>query len=282
MHLDLIGPSFPPLPEAMWVAASEMIDVVIQKCWLLLAAFLALKVLTDTFSQYDQLSFSTHVRTLFKAIGIVLLLSYYKKCLMCFDNFIDSLCIHLDDTPLTTEPLKGWGGSAAPTDAVTRSGILKLLSSLFEKLFGLVSLLSHSGAIAFMNYMRAVALLILMQIGPLCSILSLLPGPFQNSFKTWLKSYVYISCWAITLSLFTVFIKAFRAVHLASGESSTIAYACLSIVLLMAIFLTPTWTARFIGSVSLGSYIAGIGALAGKVGRVTLSKVSTLVDSKKI
>lgn len=270
MKLDLICPSFPPLPESIWIAASAMLDRVIQKCWLMLAAFVVVKILTDALTTYDQVSLATHLKTLFKALGIVVLLSYYKSILMCFDYFIDSVCIHTDGTQLGTDKLSSLAGPPDQTGVIARTGLFKLFQGLFETIFGLINILSHNGAVVFMHYMRAVALLILMQLGPLASLLSLLPGPFQRSFQTWLKSYVAISCWAITLSIFVGFIQAFRGVHLASDEAPAIAYGFLSLILLIAIFLTPTWTSRFIGSATLGNFIAGVGAAAGRIGRTAL------------
>ena len=142
----------------------------------------------------------------------------------------------------------------------------KLLDS-FPKALGL---LSHGGAVVFMHYLKVVSLLVSMQFGPIAALFSLLPGPFASSFSTWAKSYLSISCWSITLNIFWLLSKTFAATSMAQvggigvpfGE--TLGYTGLSLVLLMAIFLTPTWTAQFIGSAIVANLTRGVSLAAGK------------------
>ncbi len=275
MSLDLICPSFAPLPTSMWVAASAMIDVIIQKCWLLLAAFVTIKVLTDALQDYEQVSLAVHLRTLFRALVMVVVLSYYKQLLMYSDYFIDSLCIHGDGHELALQKI-----SALNEQGSEPNFILKWIKKIAKRLLDFSNLITHTGAIYFMHYLRAIALLVLMQLGPLAMLLSWLPGPFQRSFQQWLKSYVHISCWAITLSILAVFIDAFRGASLQGGVIPTLAYNLLSLILLIAIFMTPTWTAKFVGSALLGNFVTSVGGLASQGGKIGVHYTKKLWNDK--
>ena len=284
MSVDLICPSFAPLPASMWVAASAMIDVIIQKCWLLLAAFVSIKMLTDALQDYEQVSLATHLRTLFRALVMVLVLSYYKQLLMYFDYFIDSLCIQGDEGLVRAAQRLSDTGQGKKEVAVTKlSSIWQALKSIFSGLEKVIALLSHQGAIYLMHYLRAVALLVLMQLGPFAMLLSWLPGPFQRSFQQWLKSYIAISCWAITLQIFWALSKAFAGVAWLREEEVVIepvAHMLLSIVLLIAIFMTPTWTAKFMGSTMLSNFVTSIGGLASQGGKIGVHYTKKLLGAQ--
>ena len=160
---------------------------------------------------------------------------------------------------------------------------LSVITMLFQKLVDsfskVLGLLSHGVAVALMHYVKAVSLLVVVQFGPLAALFSLLPGPFKRSFSVWSKSYVNITCWTITLNIFWVLSKTFSTASLikAGGIGApfgeTLGYTCLSIVLFVAIFLTPTWTSKFIGGVLVPNMTTGLSLAAGKVGKLAqLSK----------
>ena len=284
MSVDLICPSFAPLPTSMWLATSAMIDVIIQKCWLLLAAFVTIKMLTDALQDYEQVSLATHLRTLLRALVMVVVLSYYKQLLMYFDYFIDSLCMHGDEGLVrAAQRLSDAGQVTKKVDGSKLPSIWQVLKRLFSGLEKAISLLSHQGAIYFMHYLRAVALLVLMQLGPIALLLSWLPGPFQRSFQQWLKSYIAISCWAITLQIFWALSKAFTGVAWLREEEVVIepvAHMLLSIVLLIAIFMTPTWTAKFMGSALLSNFVTSVGGLASKGGKMGVHYTKKLLGAQ--
>ena len=286
MSVDLICPSFAPLPASMWVAASAMIDVIIEKCWLLLAAFVTIKILTDALQDYEQVSLATHLRTLFRALVMVVVLSYYKQLLMYFDYFIDSLCMHGDEgLARAAQRLSDTGQVKKEVDVTKLSSIWQALKSIFSVLEKVIALLSHQGAIYLMHYLRAVALLVLMQLGPLAMLLSWLPGPFQGSFQQWLKSYITISCWAITLQIFWALSKAFAGVAWLGDvglveEIEPVAHTLLSIILLIAIFMTPTWTAKFMGSAMLSNFVTSVGGLASQGGKIGVHYTKKLLGAQ--
>ena len=281
--LDLILPTCPPIPHSMWIAASAMLDEVIPKCWKLLGAFVTIKILWNVLSDIDngRLSLHIHIKTLLHTLCIAVFLVYYKRFLMVFDYFIDSISIHDAGIDIAARKLAHMqSGPYQPSRSIF-NGILvivRLIKSVFASIIPILSVLSHSGAITFMRYVRVVSMIILMQFGPFAILFSLLPGPFKQSFLTWTRSYVNVSCWAITLNILWVFVKVFgtASVLRTSGKVisitesiavESVAHTLLSIVLFVAIFMTPAWTSRFVSSTTLPSLAAGLGLVAGKAAR---------------
>jgi len=95
-------------------------------------------------------------------------------------------------------------------------------------------------------------------------LFSLLPGPFKRGFATWAKSYVHISCWTITINIFWVLTKAFSLTSLLLEEG--VGHIFLSIVLFIAIFLTPTWTSKFIGGAITANIAAALSMASSRLG----------------
>ena len=265
--VDFILPSCYGLPEAIWIAASAMLDTILTKCWALLGAFLVIKLLVSAWGDVGEERFSlrTYLKILFQGLLIALFLTYYKTFLMTFDYFIDSICVFDSDVFQPTKELKEPSGSA--WFGFLKSPIQTLLDNWAQWLV----LFTHGGAVKLMHYVKSVTLLVLLQFGPLAALFSLLPGPFKQSFSTWSKSYLNVSCWTITLNILWVLSNSFSrvAIETAGNPSSLLgekmAYTMLSLVLFIAIFLTPTWTSKLINGVNPANLTAGIGMVAEKI-----------------
>lgn len=279
--LDLILPSCAAIPRSMWIATSAMLDEMIPKCWKLLGAFVTIKMLWDAFSDIDngRISLHVHIKTLFQTLCIAVFLAYYKSFLMVFDYFIDCLCIQTSGQSIAMDKLKAMEeGIYRPSRGIF-GGLLilvRLAKLLLSCILPAICVLSHGGAIMLMHYVRVVSMIILMQFGPIAVVFSLLPGPFKQSFHTWIRGYINVSCWAITLNILWVFVNAFgtaswlivggRTVSITESVAvESVAHALLSIVLFIAIFCTPSWTSKFVSSANLPNLLAGIGLLAGKL-----------------
>ncbi len=274
--IDFILPTCPGIPESMWLATSAVMDALIKICWKLFGGFLAIRFIKDGFVDVmnGRFELRTHLNTVFQAVLIGIFLSYYKFILMSFDNFIDMFCI--SDKEVLPVALGKLEVSAPDYEKSFRffSIIKTLLKGIFDLLPKLISIFSHAGAIAVVHYFKAIALLIASQFGPLAALFYLLPGPFKKGFSTWAKSYINISCWAITLNLFWVLSKAFSVTSFFTESNSastlvgeTAGHAILSFVFFIAIFLTPVWTSKFIGSAIVPN-LGGALDVASKVSKI--------------
>ena len=193
---------------------------------------------------------------------------------MVFDHLIDSLCIHAEGFEIALAKMQDLGNK--PDQDAVPSGlpsIVTVFKFFFAGLFKSLAIFTHGGAVIFMRYVRVVSLLIMMQFGPLAALFSLLPGPFRRSFSIWSRGYVNITCWAITLNILWVFAKTFSGISWMQSVTEgfgveTLAHTLLSLILLVAIFLTPAWTSKFVSSATLPNLSAGLGMLAGKGIRV--------------
>ena len=277
--LDFILPSCPGVPDSMWVATSSMIDVITKKCWRLFGVFLAVKFISDAWVElaHGKFELRTHVKTVFQAMMIGVFLAYYKSLLMFFDHFIDSLCV-FDQEALcaSIERIQDRLPNYEPRQSAGQSWflVIKLLAKMVLDFFPkLVALLTHGGAVALMHYIKVIALLVTSQFGPLAALFSLLPGPFKRGFATWAKSYLNITCWTITINIFWVLTKAFSTTSFWI-ESSTatslleegLGHALFSIVLFIAIFLTPTWTSKFIGGAITANVATALSVAISRLG----------------
>lgn len=274
MNLDFILASFPPLPDGIWVATSGMIDASIRQCGRLLGGFVTLKMMYDWYEDYEQHSVAIHIRTLFSSLAMVLFFRYYKQVLMQFDHFIDMLCIHEHGGELIFEKFKSLGSNYEPIKGFGFKAIGRYIKRFFDLLSQMVVLLSHGGAIYFMHYTRAVALLLLAQVGPVAALLSWLPGPFRGSFGQWMKNYASISCWAITLQVFWGLSQGFEATVRPQGVGALLGHLLLAVVLFLAILSTPTWTSNFINGNTLGGFTSGLGSLITKGGSAAMKRLS--------
>ena len=258
MNIDFILSSFPPMPDGVWVAASGMIDSSIRLCGRLLGGFVILKMMYDWYESYEEVSVAMHIRTLFRALAIIVFFRHYKQLLMYFDYFIDALCIHEDGGELVFDKFQSLGNNYEPIKGFGFRAIGRYIKRLFELMAQIAVLFTHGGAIYFMHYTRAVALLLLAQVGPIAALLSWLPGPFGGSFQQWMKNYASISCWAITLQVFWVLAQGFGTNIKMVGIGSQLGLVLFHIALFLAILSTPTWTSNFINGNTLGSFTSGL------------------------
>lgn len=251
--IDFILPSCYGIPESMWLAASNVLNAILSKCWMLLGAFVVVKMIASAFMDIGEERFS--IRTQFRILGQAFLIAvffiYYKVFLMTFDYMIDSLSSFKEeamlqiDTYVKPEISKK---STIPSWFPIKSAISQFILYIQE------------GPSLFMHYIKSVSLLILSLLGPFASLFSLLPGPFKGSFKTWSKGYINVSCWTITLAILEVLTAAFKATL---GEENW--QIRLSIVLFIMTFFVPTWTSKLIGSINLGNVAAGVGRVPGSI-----------------
>lgn len=252
--VDFILPSCYGIPESMWVTASAVLDVILKRCWVLLSAFVVVKMLISAFNDLGGEGFSLRVqlKILAQSFLIAIFLTYYKTFLMTFDDLIKSLCFFEETVVRST---------VAHTKKVPSLADIILRPSLLLDVAGnLLSFFSMQGAIRFMHYIKAVALLILSQLGPFAALFSLLPGPFNASFRTWSKGYINVSCWTITLAIMDTLGSSFLYATIGSEQASTF----LSFVLFIATLFTPTWTAKLISGINLGNLAAGVGSAPGR------------------
>lgn len=275
-QVDFVLPSDFIIPHAIWVATSVMITNVIKGCWALLGPCMIIKMLYDAISDLGNEYFSVRkqVRTLLQAMCLVVLLAHYKPILMFFDNFIDVLClrdviIFSKETNITA--LEGVTRNVSSSLLLyCISPFMALINLVVPSLSALLAYFSHKGVIFVMRYMRMIMLIVLAQVGPLAAILSLLPGPFKNSFRLWLGSYVNVSCWAITLRVFW-HLTDVLAYLFATGDCFAVdtgfvpirvfMSTTFSIMLLVAIFYTPSITSKFVNAVTIPSLLSGLGGL---------------------
>lgn len=274
MNIDFILVSFPPVPDGMWLATSAMLDVTLRKCMKLLGGLAVLKMMYDRYEGYEEMNVAIHIRTLFSALMMIVFFRYYKQLLMYFDHFIDALCIHESGGQLVVDKLRQLGHHPPPMqDPASFKALWRFLKFFLKFIPHLTFLGSHMGVIYFMHYIRAVSLLLMIQVGPIAALLSWLPGPFTKAFQQWRKSYVTISCQAITLQMFSVLSQSFGVAAIAQGKGAMIGHTVLSIVLLLIIFMTPSWTAKFIGGDTLGNFVSGVGGLVSKAGKIATKRL---------
>jgi hypothetical protein len=247
--IDFILPSCYGLPDDIWIKSSEMLNITIKKCWVLLGAFVAIKMLVIAFSDVGEERFALrkHLRILLQGLLIAVFLTYYKSFLMTIDYLIDSLCVFNRITFKATQEF--------PTKCEWVNFIIRKLLALTDVL----ALITHVGAVKLMHYIKSITLLVLLQFGPLAALFSLLPGPFRQSFNTWAKSYLYVSCWTLTLAIMDVLANSFSFF-----KEDVLAYPILYLVLYIAIILTPAWTAKLISGVSTVNILGGIGMVTGE------------------
>lgn len=252
-NIDFILPSCYGIPETMWLAASHILDAILRQCWMLLGAFVVVKMIVSAFMDLGEERFSlgTQFRILGQAFLIAIFLTYYKTFLMTLDYMIDSLCFFKPEVIQKT---------VKQAEENMSTGEISIIQWLFRKMKASKLFLgTQKGLSYFMHCIKSVSLLILALLGPFATLFSLLPGPFRGSFRTWSRGYINVSCWTITLAILDTLLATFQ---------STVTQAeyrlLLSFVLFISTFFVPTWTAKLIGGVNLGNIAAGVGAAPGK------------------
>jgi len=270
--IDFVLFSCAGIPDSMWAATSVMLEASTKRCWRLLGAFLAFKMLSEAFTslQSERLSVRPQLKALFEAFLIALWLAYYKPLLMQLDELVMSLSFFEEEVmsqareraSLPVKKIEGWLGWFQMLSGFLQGWVEKCAKGLF--------VLSHSGAVALMRYVRAVSVLISVQLGPFSALLSLLPGPFRKSFSLWSRSYVQLMSWHIVLDVLAMLSRAFAEASKAQAEGAALAlgehlsYSCLSIVLFVAIFLTPTWSGQLVSGGAVGNLLTGLSVLGEK------------------
>jgi len=274
-EIDFVLFSCAGVPDSMWIATSVMLEATIKRCWRLLGAFLVLKMLSEALHSFngERLSLRPQLQVLFEGLLMALWLAYYKPLLMQLDGLIVSLSFFQEAEEEVIAQVSeqascsgngpgGWLGWLQMLSGFCQGWVDKCAKGLF--------LLSHSGAVALMRYVRAVSLLISVQLGPLAALLSLLPGPFKKCFATWARSYGQLLCWHLVLNVLGMLARAFAVASMGQVEGAalalgeTLSYSCLSIVLFVAIFFTPTWSAQLIGGGAVANLLSGLGMLVEK------------------
>jgi hypothetical protein len=138
-----------------------------------------------------------------------------------------------------------------------------LVDAIFDVSQGQFTLIPYGGALLHAFFVASF-------------LFSILPGPFK---KGWAHSYIHVTCWAITLNIFRILVKAFTAVSLFTepGSVSTffseaIGHTFLSLILFIAIFLTPAWTSKFIGPTVTAPLGASVSLLLCRLGMIAGSR----------
>ena len=245
-------PSCVGIPDSMWEISTNSIYQIKQICLKALVIVIILKFLTEGINDTidGQLSLKKPIKIISMLLLSIIALMHYEQFIMYMDKIITNVFnIEISKSELRTVEIK-------------ETSLLKFPKILIKMLLNNIAryffLFYHKGAIMLMYYFRSVILIITAHFGPISIIFSFLPGPLKSSFKTWLKSYLYVSCWAITLKILTAISRALTEIPL-NNEGSELSYNLLSFVFFFIIFLTPALTSKFFGFASyanLGGTIA--------------------------
>ena len=257
--IDFVLPSCYGIPEPMWLVVSNMIEVLIRRCWLLLGAFVIIKMIVGAFIDLGEERFSpaSHIKITFQAFLIAIFLLYYKTILMTFDYLIESLCSFQYEVIQQAE-------AQANSGVIYENAFVKWIIHFTSKLLGSPFAVSQTWASFFMHYVKSVSLLVLAVLGPLSALFSLLPGPFKSSFKSWSRGYINVSCWTISLAIIDTLEVTFHSKMFHEGDRSIF----ISLALFIVTFFVPTWTSKLISGVDLGSIVAGMARAPGTIGEI--------------
>lgn len=111
------------------------------------------------------------------------------------------------------------------------------------------------------SLVRSFLLVFLFLIGPIALAFSLIPG-FQHTALSWLKGFMGVSLWALTLNILDMLAGAFNEYALqliAQGEEFSLSYGIMvNVVIALVYLLTPALTNYFIST-------GGPAALLGQV-----------------
>lgn len=249
--IDFVLPSCYYIPESMWLVVTAMLDAILNRCWILLGAFVVIKMLVSAFVDLgeDCLSLASQIKIVAQTFLVAVFLIYYKTFLMTFDYMIDSLCFFKSE-------VVGEVREEAENEKVWLGWLLRRVNRIVGFVGSALFFLTQQGASAFMQYVRSVSLLVLAVLGPLSALFSLLPGPFKASFSTWSRGYINVTCWTITLAIIDILEEAFTF-----ATNMSIPSTLLSAALFVVTFFVPTWTAKLISSVELGNLVAGMGSV---------------------
>lgn len=112
-----------------------------------------------------------------------------------------------------------------------------------------ISLFTHMGLVMFMKNLRTMLLLVTSTLGPFAAVLSMVPA-FSGSLARWLKSYIGISAWIITLNVFECIAQ--------TSQGPFGAATGFGLILAVSIILTSTFTSMFIGNAFASGIISQV------------------------
>jgi hypothetical protein len=243
------------ITESLWQVVTINIDAIVNKCWQVLPVLVLVKLLYDFIinSGTEQITIKDHIRTILRTILIAFFLAFYKDFLMMIDNAIGIFSNLEVDYKEALNILENKKLEALKNMSTARK-IAQYPFLILSKLVGTVSygfsFLTHQGSIIFMDSLKSIILVILSHFGPIAAVISILPGSFSNSFNSWLRNYVNIFAWTITLSILQKLVNLINETFIIGNN---LFIAPVSIALLIVILLTPLWTAMFLGnSISSG------------------------------
>lgn len=280
--IDFILPTCPGVPDSMWMVMSAMLQVMINVCWGFFKLFVPFKLIwvgvVDVAN--GKIDVRTHVKTMLQAVLIAILLAHYKFLIMYFDRFIDMFCISEND--VATQISVYLKDSAAVYDQEFKAytegknwfyAIKVFFKVIFDLLPKMLMIFVHGGAVKLMHYLKVMVLLPTILLGPFSAILTFLPGPLKKGFSSWVKSYINITSWAITLHIFSILTKYYsgaafwiKSHSAASLVGESVGHVLLSIGLLVAIFLTPTFTSKLLGGAIVANVGNALNMASGKMG----------------
>lgn len=250
----------------LWTIINVSLDAIIKKCWQVLPIIFTVKLLYDFLinSATDTISIRDSVRTIMRTILIIFFLAFYKDFLMLIDSMV-GIFSDLDVGYKKALDIIEKSNLDKLNDMSTARKILEypflLLGKITNGFNHIFSMLTHQGSIIFMDSLKSLLLILLTHFGPISAIISLLPGNFNTSFNTWLRNYINISCWTITLSILQNIVNLINKTNAVENNPLI---APLSIALIFIIFSTPIWTSMFLGnplSSGLTSIISSAGTL---------------------
>ena len=264
------------IPDSIWNALSLNIDAITEKSWEILPLVVLFKMIYDftVYAGTEHITIKTHIRTLLKTFMIAFFLVFYKNFLMVVDDvigFFSSLDVDYNEALAAIRKKN----MEELNDLSFAKKIIKIPALVLGKTISgwtyFISFATHQGSIVFMDCVKSTIIVILSHLGPIAAVISILPGPFSNSLSTWLRNFVSIFAWSITLSVLQKIINAVNdSLHVSNKFTDNLFIIPASIALLICIFLTPMWTSMFlVNSVSTG-VMAAASWSAANVGRGTL------------
>ncbi len=268
------------IPDSLWDIVSINIDAIIKKSWQFLPAIVLVRLLYDfiVYSGTENISIKSHVRTLLRTFFIAFFLAFYKEFLMVVDSIVGSFSSLDTDYEKALKMMNKKNIEYIENTSLIKQAIRYPFLMLFKsanKLGNMVLFLTHQGSILFMDSLKSIILIVLSHFGPVAAVLSILPGMFSGTLSTWLRNYVNIFGWTITLSILQKLVFMIDKIKVNSyklGDSAIILPT--SIVLLIAIFLTPLWTSMFLGNSVSSGIMSGISwATSALTGSVKLAKL---------
>lgn len=265
--IDFILPTCPGIPDAMWIASGAYIT------WmqgfaltLLYTGFLTQLLFTGlSESTNGRVNILGYLKLLGRTFGLTLFIIYAKRIFFTFDVFIDLLC------PRSMDLLHQVNEAAKLVDTTKVLGFLGGLKAILGMILNGAVLFTVEGAIILVNYFKSILLIFLCVTSNISAGLTLFPF-FSKSFNTWMKAYITVSFWTLTLEVFSV-INTSSYITDTFSEQEPLSQFILSLVMFFAVLMTPAWTSMFINSVATPNLIGAVGqgsmSIARSVGKLS-------------